>query len=64
MSDPTYVRAEIDAKPEWRDAFRFSELYNDNAPIGWGRCIGLLEAEAKNLYLPPAPASHHSREET
>jgi hypothetical protein len=51
--DPTYVRSEINAKPEWREAFRLSELYNENAPIGWSRCVGLTEAEAKNLYLPP-----------
>lgn len=53
MTDPTYVKAEIDAKPEWKEAFRLSELYNDNAPIGWSQCIGMTEAEAKTLYLPP-----------
>lgn len=35
MTDPTYVRAEIDANPEWALAFRMSEVDNDNAPIGW-----------------------------
>ncbi len=39
--DPTYVRAEIDANPTWALAFRLSEVDNDNAPIGWGRYIGL-----------------------
>lgn len=53
MNDPTYVRAVIDTKPEWREAFRLSEIYNDNAPIGWAQCIGMTEAEAKALYLPP-----------
>lgn len=37
--DPTYVQQEIDAKPEWKIAFILSELYNDNAPIGWSKFI-------------------------
>jgi hypothetical protein len=36
-NDPTYVKAEIDANPEWKLAWRLSEVDNDNAPIGWGR---------------------------
>lgn len=39
MADPTYVRSEIDAKPEWELAFALSEIMNDNAPIGWGEFI-------------------------
>lgn len=39
MSDPTYVKAEIDANPVWKLAWRMSEVDNDNAPIGWGRYI-------------------------
>jgi hypothetical protein len=39
MSDPTYVRAEIDSNPEWKLAWRLSEVDNDNAPVGWGRYI-------------------------
>lgn len=41
MSDPTYVKAEIDAKPDWALAFRLSEVDNDNAPICWFRYISL-----------------------
>jgi len=37
MTDPTYVRAQIDANPVWKLAFRLSEVDNDNAPIGWSR---------------------------
>ena len=40
-NDPTYVRAQIDANPAWRLAWRLSEVDNDNAPIGWSRYIGL-----------------------
>ncbi len=39
MADPTYVKAEIEANPEWELAFTISEIENDNAPIGWGRYI-------------------------
>jgi hypothetical protein len=45
MPDPTYVRSEIDANPEWELAFTISEIENDNAPIGWGRYI----TKARNL---------------
>lgn len=41
MPDRTYVRAEIDANPTWRLAWRLSEVDNDNAPIGWSRYIPL-----------------------
>lgn len=37
MSDPTYVKAEIEANPEWELAFTLSEIMNDNAPIGWSK---------------------------
>lgn len=40
MSDPTYVKDEINADPEWELAFTLSEIMNDNAPIGWSRYIG------------------------
>lgn len=39
MADPTYVRAEIDANPEWELAFTLSEIMNDNAPIGWWKYV-------------------------
>ena len=41
MSDPTYVKAQIEANPKWALAFRLSEVDNDNAPIGWARYIPL-----------------------
>lgn len=40
MSDPTYVKAEIDAKPDWELAFILSEIMNDDAPLGWAKYIG------------------------
>jgi len=39
MSDPTYIKDEIDANPIWKAAFIMSEIMNDNAPIGWGKYI-------------------------
>lgn len=39
LSDPTYVRTEIDANPIWQLAFSLSEIQNDAAPLGWGRYI-------------------------
>jgi hypothetical protein len=41
MTDPTYVKEQIDADPVWRLAFRLSEVDNDNAPIGWYRYVNL-----------------------
>ena len=35
MSDPTYDRKLIDANPVWKQAFKLSEMNNDNAPLGW-----------------------------
>jgi hypothetical protein len=43
MTDPTYVKAEIEANPEWYLAWRLSEVDNDNAPIGWFRYISLAK---------------------
>ena len=39
LPDPTYVKAEIEANPEWHLAFVLSEIVNDNAPIGWSEQI-------------------------
>jgi len=39
MIDPTYVKAEIEANPEWDIAFVLSEIKNDDAPIGWSKYI-------------------------
>lgn len=43
MDDPTYIKQEIDANPLWKLAFRLSEMFNDNAPIGWGSYILLAK---------------------
>lgn len=48
MDDPTYVRTEIDAKPEWQLAFSLSEIMNDAAPIGWGNYIGTAKCLLAN----------------
>lgn len=39
INDPTYVKEEIDANPAWKLAYFFSELANDNAPLGWSHYI-------------------------
>jgi hypothetical protein len=39
VADPTYVKSEIESKPEWELAFSLSEFMNDNAPIGWSKYI-------------------------
>lgn len=52
-NDPTYVRAEIDANPTWRLAFRLSEFDNDNAPIGWSRYIPMARWLMQNFNMTP-----------
>jgi hypothetical protein len=47
--DPTYVREAIDANPEWRLAFRLSEVDNDDAPLGWARYIPLARWLRENF---------------
>jgi hypothetical protein len=37
--DPTYIKASINANPEWKLAFWLSEIDNDNAPLGWSKYI-------------------------
>jgi hypothetical protein len=44
MTDPTYIKTEIDANPVWKLAFWMSEIDNDNAPLGWGRYRVLAQA--------------------
>ena len=43
MSDPTYVKAQIDANPVWAVAWWLSEIHNDAAPMGWARYIPIAE---------------------
>ena len=44
MTDPTYIKAEIEKNPVWELAFFLSEVKNDNAPIGWSKYIGLANS--------------------
>jgi len=53
MSDPTYVKAEIDANPVWKLAWWMSEIDNDNAPIGWARYISLARAVIDRFQVKP-----------
>ena len=53
MIDPTYIQAEIDSKPEWKLAFRMSEVDNDNSPIGWSRYITLASWIIRTFDLLP-----------
>jgi hypothetical protein len=48
MADPTYIREDIDANPEWQLAFSLSEIQNDNAPLGWGRYIWVAQCLLAN----------------
>lgn len=43
MIDPTYIKSEIEANPDWKLAFLLSEFDNDNAPIGWSRYINMAK---------------------
>lgn len=49
--DPTYVRAEIEANPDWALAFLMSEIDNDGAPIGWGKYISLATSLREKFTL-------------
>lgn len=52
MDDPTYEEVVINRYPIWRLAFFLSELYNDNAPIGWSKYAEIAERaieEAKRV---------------
>ena len=57
MGDPTYVKEEIDANPEWRLAFLLSELMNDDAPIGWSKYISVARSILK--YYERKPDTPH-----
>lgn len=45
--DPTYDKAEIDANPAWKLAFWMSELFNDDAPLGWSAFISSATRQIK-----------------
>lgn len=58
-SDPTYDWEAIMAGPRsWRLAFQLSELFNDNAPLGWSLYIPIAEQcleEARKLITSEGP---------
>ena len=56
MSDPTYVKDEIKANPVWYAAWIWSEIHNDNAPIGWARYIRDFEHIAEYVTIGPVIA--------
>ena len=51
MSDPTYVKEEIDANPEWKLAFLLSEIMNDGAPLGWSKYIWIAKCLLDNCRI-------------
>ncbi|MFN3261234.1 MAG: hypothetical protein ACE37J_11820 [Pikeienuella sp.] len=59
--DPNYVREAIDAQPFWRAAFALSEMWNDEAPIGWSaygdEAQRMIRAAADAAALRRAPAA-------
>lgn len=50
MSDPTYIKKEIEENPVWHLAWTLSEIMNENAPLGWSKYISdaecLINSEA------------------
>ena len=63
MSDPTYVKAEIDTNPTWRLAWLLSEVDNDNAPIGWFRYIHMAIWLCDCFEMIERRSNHRAREE-
>jgi hypothetical protein len=43
VSDPTYVKSQIEDNPEWYLAWTLSEIQNDQAPIGWSKYIWIAK---------------------
>lgn len=58
MSDPTYVKSEIEANPAWELAFTLSEIENDNAPIGWSHYIPTAECLLAAYEIKRKPSWH------
>lgn len=53
ISDPTYVKAEIERNPIWDLAFTLSEIMNDDAPMGWGKYISVAECLLDHYEISP-----------
>lgn len=49
MGDPTYIKEQIDNNSTWKLAFKFSEMVNDTAPIGWGKYIYIADYVLTNF---------------
>lgn len=47
-NDPTYTKDVIDANNIWKLAFKFSEIANDNAPLGWSHYIPIARHVIEN----------------
>lgn len=54
IQDPTYIKLEIEAKPNWKLAFELSEIDNDNAPIGWFNYIHLANHLISKYNIKPS----------
>lgn len=50
-TDPTYIREDINANPEWHLAFSLSEIMNDNAPLGWSKYIWVAQCLLANYTI-------------
>jgi hypothetical protein len=53
MSDPTYVKAEIEKNPVWHLAWVLSEIQNDSAPIGWSKYVWVAECLLGSFDMKP-----------
>lgn len=49
MNDPTYDKELIKKDPIWYTAWILSEMYNDQAPLGWSKYIGGAKELMKHL---------------
>ncbi len=56
MPDPTYVKEDIEARPEWDLAYTLSEIQNDNAPIGWSMYVWVAECLLNHYDITPKGA--------
>lgn len=55
MSDPTYIKSEIDANLIWELAFYLSEIQNDIALIGWSKYISIAQMILDNYEVKRKP---------
>ena len=53
MSDPSYVKTQIESRPDWDLAFVLSEIMNDNAPIGWSKYISTAQCLLAHYDIKP-----------